>query len=70
MSTKAESKRLTELALNSDQARMYAQFDRAVEAKDMQTAQVVARRIINDAKANGSRPGVIEQVEETLAGEG
>mgnify|MGYP007100892865 CR=1 FL=1 len=64
-----ESKTLSPLALSFDQERMYSQFDRAVESKDMQTAQAVGRRIINDAKANGSRPGVIEQVEETLAGE-
>lgn len=58
------------MAQTFDQERMYSQFDRAVESKDMQTAQAVGRRIVNDAKANGSRPGVIEYVTETLAEDG
>lgn len=65
---KSAKKSLHSLAQNFDQARMYAQFDRAVEAKDMQTASVVGRRIVQDAKANGAHNAVIGTVEEVLSG--
>lgn len=64
--TTEERKSLGSIALNYDQTRMYEQFDRAVEAKDAQTMHVVGKRILNDAKANGAREGVISFVEDIL----